>query len=87
MGPIRLFKAAVRFLRAEKKGEDEGKDRKFVVISSTVGSIGLQGDMNFPLAAYGISKAGVNWWAKKVSVEFGGGIGGGERRREEGRGG
>ncbi|KAK3985160.1 NAD(P)-binding Rossmann-fold containing protein [Cladorrhinum sp. PSN332] len=50
-------------------------EKKLIVMSSSVGSIGLMGlegggDGNLPVGSYGVSKAAVNWWAQKLSVEY-----------------
>jgi norsolorinic acid ketoreductase len=44
--------------------------KKFVMVSSSVGSIASLGMESFPSTAYGMSKAAVNWFGKKLSVEF-----------------
>lgn len=48
----------------------KGEAKKFVVITSSVGSIkGLEME-NMPGVSYGASKAAVNWVSKKLSVEY-----------------
>lgn len=65
VGPFRLFQASWPFLA---RGETEW--RKFVFITSSVGSIaGLEFE-NMPGVAYGTSKAAANWVAKKLNVEY-----------------
>ena len=44
--------------------------KKFILITSSVGSIASLPHENLPSTAYGMSKAAANWFAKKVSVEF-----------------
>ncbi|KAK3358253.1 hypothetical protein B0T24DRAFT_644865 [Lasiosphaeria ovina] len=55
-------------------GVDEGKGEerrpKFVLITSSLGSIGCLDEESMPSTAYGMSKAAANWFAKKLSVEF-----------------
>jgi NAD(P)-dependent dehydrogenase (short-subunit alcohol dehydrogenase family) len=46
--------------------------KRLAVVSSSVGSIGCLGEENMPATAYGMSKAAQNWWARKVSLDFGG---------------
>ncbi|KAK4663201.1 hypothetical protein QC763_606540 [Podospora pseudopauciseta] len=69
LGPIRLFKALWPLL--EKEGG------KFVVIGSSVGSIGglvtpegeVEGGM-LVCGGYGLSKCGVGWWVMKLRAEL-----------------
>ncbi|KAK3324281.1 hypothetical protein B0T19DRAFT_428231 [Cercophora scortea] len=63
VGPARLFKAVWPILKTAERP-------RFVLISSSVGSIAALEDENLPSTAYGMSKAAVNWFAKKLSVEF-----------------
>ncbi|KAK0726383.1 hypothetical protein B0T21DRAFT_403456 [Apiosordaria backusii] len=73
LGPIRLFKAVWGFL--EEGGR--GKGGKFVVVGSSVGSIGglatpegeVEGGM-LVCGSYGVSKAGVQWWVVKLRAEL-----------------
>ncbi|PHH92969.1 hypothetical protein CDD83_3127 [Cordyceps sp. RAO-2017] len=68
IGPLKLFQACWPLL--EKRGPAEAVDKKFILMSSFIGSIqGLETE-DFPTAAYGMSKAAANWLAKKISVEF-----------------
>lgn len=60
LGPIKLFQAAHPLLKASKKAE-------FVVISSVLGSITLMDE--YPNLSYGVSKAAVNYFVKKVHLE------------------
>ena len=57
VGPMRLFAAAWPFL-------EKGADKKFVVMTSSVGSIGSLEEEAFPSTAYGMSKAALNWSAR-----------------------
>lgn len=69
VGTAELFRVCWPLL--EKKSRREPK--KFVVVTSSVGSIGaLAEGENFPATAYGMSKAAANWWARKVSLDFAG---------------
>ncbi|KAK1752314.1 Norsolorinic acid ketoreductase [Echria macrotheca] len=66
LGVFRLFRATWPLLL-----QSQAAHKKFVLISSSVGSIvSLDEEGFFPSAAYGMSKAAANWFAKKVSVEF-----------------
>jgi NAD(P)-dependent dehydrogenase (short-subunit alcohol dehydrogenase family) len=67
VGPARLFNAVWPLLDSHR---EEGKEKKFVFISSSLGSIGALEQENLPGVSYGMSKAAANWWAKKVSVEL-----------------
>lgn len=62
---MKLFRATWPLLEGSARGK-----KKFVLISSSVGSIGSLGEESFPSMAYGMSKAAANWFAKKLSVEF-----------------
>ncbi|KAK5657828.1 hypothetical protein OQA88_2901 [Cercophora sp. LCS_1] len=69
VGLVRLFGGVWALL--ERQGTVGERDTgKFVVIGSSVGSIGCLEEESFPGVAYGMSKAAANWFAKKVSVEF-----------------
>jgi norsolorinic acid ketoreductase len=61
LGPLKLFQALCPLLK-------EGKG-KFVVISSSLGSIGGM-ELAAPCLSYGVSKAGVNYLVRKVHFEF-----------------
>ncbi|KAH8880285.1 NAD(P)-binding protein [Thozetella sp. PMI_491] len=65
VGPAKLFRALWPLL--EKSSPDL---RKFVFISSSMGSIGCLDIEALPGTSYGMSKAAANWWAKKLSVDF-----------------
>ncbi|KAB5577880.1 hypothetical protein GE09DRAFT_534124 [Coniochaeta sp. 2T2.1] len=65
VGMADLFRVAWPLL---EKSEREVK--KFVVISSSVGSIKGLGEENFPAAAYGMSKAAANWWGRKLALDY-----------------
>ncbi|KAH6634882.1 hypothetical protein B0J18DRAFT_417385 [Chaetomium sp. MPI-SDFR-AT-0129] len=64
IGPLKLFQALWPLL-------DAGREKKFVYITSTLGSIELLQLEQLPGVGYGMSKAAANWFAKKVSVELG----------------
>lgn len=68
IGPLELFKATWPLLA--KSDADDSEKKKFVLITSSVGSIGGLEEEAFPGSAYGMSKAAANWFAKKLSVEF-----------------
>ncbi|KAK2611978.1 amidophosphoribosyltransferase [Conoideocrella luteorostrata] len=68
IGPLRLFQACWALL--DKSDNGDLKRKKFVLISSSTGSISVLDYETFPNAAYGMSKAAANWLAKKLSVEF-----------------
>ncbi|SPQ25537.1 9e8016d4-0dd3-4ae3-af2d-b2f82353f430 [Thermothielavioides terrestris] len=56
----------------KQAGKEEGKEvggvGKFVLVSSSLGSIGLLDQESLPGVAYGMSKAAANWWAKKTEL-------------------
>ncbi|KAL2176878.1 uncharacterized protein P884DRAFT_285490 [Thermothelomyces heterothallicus CBS 202.75] len=56
------------------KGEEGGpagwEKKKFIYISSSLGSIGILERESMPGIAYGMSKAAANWFVRKVSVEL-----------------
>ncbi|GAB1319434.1 hypothetical protein MFIFM68171_09644 [Madurella fahalii] len=57
----------------KKKMEARGKAlKRFVLITSSVGSIGSLEMECLPGVGYGMSKAAANWWARRVSLEFAG---------------
>ena len=62
MGPLLLFQAVLPLL--EKSAEP-----KFVVISSSAGSLGGMETRAFPNAAYGTSKATLNYLTRKMHYE------------------
>ncbi|KAK4174873.1 hypothetical protein QBC36DRAFT_292016 [Triangularia setosa] len=74
LGPIKLFKGVWRLLQEGLKGQKGGK---FVVIGSSVGSIGglvtPEGEWEggrLVCGSYGLSKAGVGWWVMKLRAEL-----------------
>jgi NAD(P)-dependent dehydrogenase (short-subunit alcohol dehydrogenase family) len=69
VGPARLFRAVWPLLEGSGGGGGGGQKR-FVLITSSLGSIGTLDVESMPGVAYGMSKAAANWWAKKVSVEL-----------------
>jgi len=62
LGPLRLFQATISLLEASDSP-------KFVLISSSVGSIGLMDDDTSPALAYGCSKVAANFLIKKIHCE------------------
>jgi NAD(P)-dependent dehydrogenase (short-subunit alcohol dehydrogenase family) len=77
VGPAKLFKGVWGLLGLDLSagagaGEKEGekRERKFVLMSSTLGSKGVMDQECLPGIGYGMAKAAANWWAKRVSVEF-----------------
>ncbi|KND94587.1 Norsolorinic acid ketoreductase, partial [Tolypocladium ophioglossoides CBS 100239] len=68
IGPLQLFQACWPLLDNSDSADPARK--KFVLVTSSVGSIeGLERE-NFPAVAYGMSKAAANWLTKNISVEF-----------------
>lgn len=67
VAPVRLFQAAWPLL--EKKAAAAG-EAKFVLITSSVGSIAITEQEAMPGVSYGASKAAANWISKKISVEM-----------------
>jgi len=80
VGPAKLFRGVVGLLGladcgAEEDSEEEEetrprKESKFVLISTSLASIGGLGRESLPCTGYGMSKAAANWFARKLSVEF-----------------
>jgi NAD(P)-dependent dehydrogenase (short-subunit alcohol dehydrogenase family) len=74
VGPARLFRAVWPLLEggggAGGEATAAGREKRFVLITSSLGSIGTLDVESMPGVAYGMSKAAANWWAKKVSVEL-----------------
>lgn len=68
VGPLRLFQACWPLLM-RSDGADPRK-RKFVLMTSSWGSIGLIDDEFIPNTAYSMSKAAANLFARKLSMEF-----------------
>lgn len=62
VGPVRLFQAVFPLLK-------KSQNAKFLVISSLVGTIGGLKDIPYPNAAYGASKAAVNFFTRKIHFE------------------
>lgn len=60
LGPIKLFQASYPLLKESPKP-------KFVLISSSLGSIG--GVEPVPNLSYGVSKAAANFFVKKIQVD------------------
>lgn len=63
VGQLRLFQAAWPLLSKFTR-------KKFVLLTSSVGSITVLDYEVFPGISYGPSKAGANWIAKRIAVEF-----------------
>lgn len=75
LGPVKLFAAVWPLLEAQpskekKEGEEKKKVRKFAVVSSAIGSIGVTMQEVAPGVAYGTSKAAVNYFCVRVAREF-----------------
>lgn len=68
VGPLRLFQACWSLL--DKVGGGSGEQKKFILITSSVGSISLLDQMDSPGVSYGMSKAAANWLGKKIKVEY-----------------
>ncbi|KAK4110921.1 NAD(P)-binding protein [Canariomyces notabilis] len=70
LGPVRLFRAVAGLMQLQEEGAK--KEKKFVLITSSIGSIGIMDleKMLLPGVGYGMSKAAANWWAKRISLEF-----------------
>jgi norsolorinic acid ketoreductase len=62
IGPLVLLQAFMPLLAASSSP-------KFLVISSTLGSVGEMGNLPVPFFAYGVSKAAVNYFVRKVAFE------------------
>ncbi|PVH76782.1 NAD(P)-binding protein [Cadophora sp. DSE1049] len=72
LGPILLYQTLYPLLTSKDKNDNEeggeGDERKFVLISSSLGSIGaMEGAV--PSLAYGVSKAAANYFVRKVHFE------------------
>ncbi|KAH8178889.1 short chain dehydrogenase domain-containing protein [Sarocladium implicatum] len=68
VAPMRLFQACWPFL--QKSDAQDPRRKKFVYVSSTTGSIGVQLTMqHFPSTGYGTSKAAGNWLAAAIACE------------------
>lgn len=63
LGPIFLFQAVEPLLSA-------ASNPRFFVTTSLLGSVGFASELPVPVAAYGISKAGINWFLRKMHGEF-----------------
>jgi norsolorinic acid ketoreductase len=62
VGQLVLFQAMYPLLQ-------KSSDPKFVVTSSTVGSLEIMKNLPAPAGAYGMSKTAVNFVAKKIALE------------------
>lgn len=63
LGPIFLFQAVEPLLSASS-------NPRFFVSTSLIGSVGFASELPVPVAAYGVSKAGINWFLRKMHGEF-----------------
>ncbi|KAK3903015.1 hypothetical protein C8A05DRAFT_43682 [Staphylotrichum tortipilum] len=72
LGPARLFKGVWGMLEPSGEEKEKGRVKRFVLMSSSVGSIGNLERENLPGIGYGMSKAAANWWGRKLSLEFAG---------------
>ncbi|CZR68729.1 probable aflatoxin biosynthesis ketoreductase nor-1 [Phialocephala subalpina] len=61
--------APLILLQAFKPLLDGSSSPKFLVITSSIGSIGKMAEIPVPFFAYGISKAAANYFVRKVSFE------------------
>jgi norsolorinic acid ketoreductase len=68
VGVLKLFQTCWPCLAKSDAGDI--KRKKFVLITSSVGSIAGLEEEGFPSTSYGMSKAAANWLAKKISMEF-----------------
>ena len=68
VGPAKLFRACWPLL--DHDSGEVGQEKKFAVVSSSIGSIGLQFLDNLPGLAYGMSKAALNYFAVSAAVQF-----------------
>lgn len=66
IGVVTLFRAVRPLLL---QAASKGKEPKFVTMSSSAGSIGGQDKVPVPNAAYGPSKAALNWITLKIHLE------------------
>lgn len=76
IGPLVTFQGLWKLMQQRGAGAGNGK-AKYVLISSSVGSMGMMEPM--PGGAYGPSKAAANWIAKAVHLQYGQGKGDGGR--------
>jgi norsolorinic acid ketoreductase len=67
LAPLGLFQACWPLLK--KSDGSDARRKKFVYVSSTVGSIGVQMMEHFPSTGYGTSKAAGNWLAVAIALE------------------
>ena len=65
IGPLALFQVVLPLLQISTKLE------QFVTVSSPIGSIGGMGPDPAPMAAYGASKAALNYLTRKIHFEYG----------------
>lgn len=67
IAPTLLFQAVLPLL--EKSIGLDGKEPKFVTVSSAAGSIGAMEACPFPNAVYGPTKAALNYLTRKIHTE------------------
>ncbi|KAK1832085.1 NAD(P)-binding Rossmann-fold containing protein [Podospora conica] len=63
VGPVKLFRGVWPLLKS-------GEGKRFVLVSSVMGSIGGLGEEMLPGLAYGMSKAAANFFARKVGLQY-----------------
>ncbi|KAJ2975606.1 hypothetical protein NQ176_g5426 [Zarea fungicola] len=73
IGPLVMFQGLCGLLTQGRYEQGRDGVGKYVLISSSIGSIGMMEPM--PGGAYGPSKAAANWITKAVHMQFGDGIG------------
>ena len=64
IGPLLLFQATLPLLKEAAHGSG-----KYVGVSSPIGSIGGMEQRPYPMTAYGVSKAALNWLVRKIHFE------------------
>lgn len=67
LAPLGLFQACWPLLK--KSDGSDPRRKKFIYVSSTTGSIGVQMMEHFPSTGYGASKAAGNWLAVAIALE------------------
>lgn len=68
IGTMKLFQTCWPLYRP--KQAQGGRPRKWIVVTSSLGSIGCLDMESMPCASYGLSKAAVNFMTKKIAVEM-----------------
>ena len=64
VGPVLLFQATLPLLKKAAHGPG-----KFIGVSSPMGSVGGMEQRPYPMTAYGISKAALNYFLRKIHFE------------------